>query len=519
MPHLIYRKVALRISGDELYFPFLLSAFGKLLWLVLTLTTLIVAFDNLRRCIENQLILAYLFLSSFSFIVSLATDLAIVRYSLAGTLVEVEKRRPLVYLLIWKAILGFIELLVAIVGIVGLSLSNRIPCNTTRERTRINQTILSILIIAQIFELVGSACCVGVCISSIDIEREVHELNNETRSQSIGRWEERLRKATNYLSNNEEASGVMREVARVFSNFFHSQGFVDIVPSDILAGFVLVRVEQADRRKIAFERYKAELEQAEAKQESTEEKKASVGVSTDEAEEEHKESRRYICTLPYGQLRQIAHIFEEMEETADVELLREVAAISLYATMTYSRAQILPNDRCTTNWLSLCTLQRGIQYWLCCWFGARQHGEGLNFWAIDASALPTQREQLTDTILVYADVNNDTLQKPSSLYVNFNRKKVIFSIRGTLSVEDAVTDALTDPASLTEVGAEWGFVGENRWAHFGILQVTQQLRQSLFETQLLEKVCFIFVILSTLLLKSIMSFFYCRHLLSILALN
>jgi len=39
------------------------------------------------------------------------------------------------------------------------------------------------------------------------------------------------------------------QVAKVFTDFFHHDGFLDVVPSDVVAGLVLVRLEQRSQRK------------------------------------------------------------------------------------------------------------------------------------------------------------------------------------------------------------------------------------------------------------------------------
>jgi hypothetical protein len=48
-------------------------------------------------------------------------------------------------------------------------------------------------------------------------------------------------------------------VGRVFSNFFHHEGFLDVVPSDVMAGFLLVRFQQkiTKIRVFIFETFKA----------------------------------------------------------------------------------------------------------------------------------------------------------------------------------------------------------------------------------------------------------------------
>lgn len=264
-------------------------------------------------------------------------------------------------------------------------------------------------------------------------------------SQTMGRWEARLRRFTKSLAGNEEASGMLQEVARVLTNVFHSQGFLDIVPSDILAGFVLVRAEQANRRCEAFERYQMELQDKKSfriiteedggkQEEEAEEAIFTTELKQNESEEHHNhEHGKYVCILPYAQLRRIANSLDDISKSSDRELLQEVATLCL---LPYSHPHLLDDDSALiiSSWLRYCTLGRGIRYVCCYWFGSREHDEGFDFWAYDRTALPTWHELFPDTMLVYTDIVNDTLHKPTSLFVNMHDKKIIFSIRGTLSI-------------------------------------------------------------------------------------
>ena len=48
-------------------------------------------------------------------------------------------------------------------------------------------------------------------------------------------------------------------------------------------------------------------------------------------------------------------------------------------------------------------------------------------------------------------------EPPYALLLDRSRRAVVLTIRGTLSLEDCLTDAMADPASLRELAAAWGF--------------------------------------------------------------
>lgn len=57
-----------------------------------------------------------------------------------------------------------------------------------------------------------------------------------------------------YNSNNFNSYIVINiVVAAIFSDFFHHEGFLDVVPSDVVAGILLVRFQQRiDALKVSF---------------------------------------------------------------------------------------------------------------------------------------------------------------------------------------------------------------------------------------------------------------------------
>jgi hypothetical protein len=76
--------------------------------------------------------------------------------------------------------------------------------------------------------------------------------NNQSKTAHSRTAQERSTR-TSDLSEGLTKSEGYNQVAKVLTTFFHHDGFLDVVPSDILAGFLLVRVQQ---RKYNFDRCK-----------------------------------------------------------------------------------------------------------------------------------------------------------------------------------------------------------------------------------------------------------------------
>jgi sn1-specific diacylglycerol lipase len=58
-------------------------------------------------------------------------------------------------------------------------------------------------------------------------------------------------------------------------------------------------------------------------------------------------------------------------------------------------------------------------------------------------------EALRQTEVLYASYVNDTTHKPFAVVLDHEKQLLVVAIRGTLSLEDCITDALCDPASVS----------------------------------------------------------------------
>jgi sn1-specific diacylglycerol lipase len=81
--------------------------------------------------------------------------------------------------------------------------------------------------------------------------------------------------------------------------------------------------------------------------------------------------------------------------------------------------------------------------------------------------------------LIYANFSNGINEIPFAVFIDYNRQAVVITVRGTLSLEDCITDAMAHPESLEEAGKQWSFVGKKRFAHSGMLQSAIQIRETL----------------------------------------
>jgi len=89
--------------------------------------------------------------------------------------------------------------------------------------------------------------------------------------------------------------------------------------------------------------------------------------------------------------------------------------------------------------------------------------------------------------LVYAEFNNKLSSVPYCILLDHELSLVVLSIRGSLSMEDIVTDTLVLPESLEEIGKRYGFDGRGQHCHAGVLACAKNVLRDLQKYRWLER--------------------------------
>eukprot|EP00605_Chrysophyceae_sp_TOSAG23-4_P002072 GSChrysophyteH1.ASY1.ANO1.2293.1 assembled CDS len=89
--------------------------------------------------------------------------------------------------------------------------------------------------------------------------------------------------------------------------------------------------------------------------------------------------------------------------------------------------------------------------------------------------------------LVYGNFANNVLLSPYCIFADHEKRRVVVAIRGTLSVEDAITDTMAETVEMTAMGQKWGFDGRDRFAHEGFLKSADYIRSELDKNGVLER--------------------------------
>jgi sn1-specific diacylglycerol lipase len=94
---------------------------------------------------------------------------------------------------------------------------------------------------------------------------------------------------------------------------------------------------------------------------------------------------------------------------------------------------------------------------------------------------------LDEDDIEYAHFGVSVERNPYCITVDHEWKSVVLTIRGTLSLEDAVTDLSIRPASLSQWGERCSFDGEGEFCHEGVLVSADWVFKDLERHRILDK--------------------------------
>lgn len=448
MPHLTYGEHIWNVGGDELALPVWWTIAGRALWSIAVLVFLIVHFPALLACPSGQLIAAYLFCTLLFHMIVTALDVAIAFRSMQGTMVEDFKRRGVGTMVMCKVWCTVLQSATALLAIAGIALQSQgIPCGSGPEATHVNLAVLLVILAAQLANMLVVLLCCKVCARRAPAGSAAEQLQE--------RYEQRLRQLGWLCGGPGMRVGEgIRDAATVLDRMFRGHESLDLVASDIVAGLLLVRSEQRATRQAAALRLRQEAELV----------------------EEGLRCRRVVCQLPDGRARTVI-----TDLRPHALLLADLTRLALLAGFPYSFAHPLPP--CLSQLLCGPALravrQPGLYFGRGCWCGCRVRGDGLDFIAQDLTDLAARSISLPLTALAHLSDTSDLAHKPYAIFVDHLRSEVIVCVRGTASLDDVVSDVLCDPCTLADAGKMWGFDGDDRWAHDGMLRIADGLRRDL----------------------------------------
>ncbi|XP_041453260.1 diacylglycerol lipase-alpha-like [Lytechinus variegatus] len=478
MPGLIALGRRWTVGSDDLVVPAVVFIVLHVVWAIILVCIVSQKYSS-EACDKDLYIsiLGYLVLLGFSIIV----EGVIIFLSLRGTILYVRPRHHMKTVLYIKGSLIGVSLVWSILSIRWLALSYS-ACTLHY----IKQTVLGLIIFHFIVLL---ALCVltwcvwdGVGKSFVKLKKTEKEKNikrtasrverNEqrelkTRAKYEQNWDKRLRFWFCCTSSGETQDSAFSDIAILFSEFFRD---LDVVPTDVLAGLMLLREEQKQRRR-AIEN---------SPQNSVFKFLSGVAVTPETK-------------------------FLDFHKSEDMDLFEELHYYFKFAAASYGwkgYVMVYGAEGC-------CTMTRECR---CCCFKRRRHyhldetsdPDADNCCMCNFAALK-KMSGLSNTDIVYATFHVSHARKvvrqprmttkiakrtsttkvwetPFFVALDHERRRVVVSIRGTLSVADIVTDLSADTSPISGQDESSPYQG-----HKGMVEAANYIKRRLIDDMLLHQ--------------------------------
>ncbi len=481
MPHLVICNRYWRLAGDELPIPAFCAVVGRVIQLTVASLLLKLSEGDMLYCHSDLTV--YVVISILMILISIGMELLIIYSGLQGTIVEISKRRTnLEYFLTGHSLIAFMGVGLAIWGTFILSKFYHVPCaSAVVDHNYTGYVLLFLVALSQYIDSLSQFFCCYLFSSkragreesdsllNPDLENNLHSpTSDETDDEDFNShnqkiWAKRcqaLCSCTRFFScgifGGANVTQDIDAVARVLTKLFHHEGFLDVVPSDVLAGILLVRLQQRDTWK-RFHEFTGKLES----------RNFDTDAVTRQAFYENPLPPRTQIVLN-ARRRNMNHL--NAEDSSDVKTVSRLShfAFAIYTHLLYLYAKP------ATGMCNLCyTCGCGHEN------SANQSHLGDNCFHMNQAAAETVINQLGNAEIIYASYENDNVMKPYGIFLDHETEKVVIAIRGTLSLEDCITDAICDPTELKEAGEKWGFDGDGKWVHAGMLRSALAIRDDI----------------------------------------
>eukprot|EP00057_Strongylocentrotus_purpuratus_P020253 XP_011674727.1 PREDICTED: sn1-specific diacylglycerol lipase beta [Strongylocentrotus purpuratus] len=232
MPALILFKRRWQVGGDDLVFPAVGSASVRLIFLASAIAVFVIQHPNIQHCKQGDLLAGFLIGLVILLSITVALETAIGVVSGRGTITDTYPRRYLAALLYIRALVFVAEIASSLVGAVWVFRDWELRSDHTCDVSLVR--LVQAALIFCWFLLIAIAICVLVLFGG-------KHRHGDEQFDDFDQWEKRCRRCCFCLKKDENSQIAYAEAAAVFSSLFHG---VDVVLSDIVAGLILVQVEQ-----------------------------------------------------------------------------------------------------------------------------------------------------------------------------------------------------------------------------------------------------------------------------------
>eukprot|EP00903_Cladosiphon_okamuranus_P015368 g14194.t1 len=239
----------------------------RVMWSVALVVVLFEVGGDLRGCGEGWVVYTYLVCSLSTFAFSVVVESGITWVSTRGSIADTRLRESLSGYLNLHMMLGAVQLVMAVLGIV-LMTRFESSCRGVLTDEAVN-ILLLVVTTSQIVDVLVTCCC---CVLMSGNPEEVHGGGNEgyyerfPSTEIEGQWKTRchwLYRVVLFFTcglfggrgiRQTDFDQTFDRLARIMARIFHTEEYLDVVPSDIAAGIVLLYHKQRHQRQTGASR-------------------------------------------------------------------------------------------------------------------------------------------------------------------------------------------------------------------------------------------------------------------------
>jgi len=435
MPPLVLFRRSWEFGSDDLVFPFIASGTLHAFWLLVVVTLLAIFHDDLS-CpdVHNLVILSYATVAVF--VIIIIVEFSIVITSARGTIANPTPRWPIPFLLYFRVSLFICQVLLLVTGTIFAFTDPTVSSCVNFDHTvlllrmiMVSGLVTMLLFLALVMMYVDPCHCYRANLShhkkdySLLLSNEDDDVHHKYRSV----WEKRCRLLCCITGRDDAHRSAYKELSTLFAQFFVD---VNLVPSDVAAGFVLLQ-----RQQLA-------------------EEKERINFSEEDL---------------YGVERSL-----DFDNPADKKCYQESLHYCKYALGCYTWPLLCYVNPTT----ALCQLGQH--------FNPSQHHHQRQHVLHDNSCFCNlggllEMADIEEDQIVFCSFRNDLYCIPFYVAVDYDNEAVVIALRGTLSLQDIVTDLIAVEEEI-EVDHDSAMS-----AHKGILHTARWVQRILKDKGILEK--------------------------------
>ncbi|KAJ8358516.1 hypothetical protein SKAU_G00150410 [Synaphobranchus kaupii] len=450
MPGMVVFRRRWSVGSDDLVLPALFLFLLHCAWLViLSMVVFSLPYGSGRSCSVTLVDHGRGYLGIL--VSCLICESAIMWLSMRGSILYTQPRDAVQYVLYIRLAILLVELVYAVVGIIWLVQYYQ-PCSdVTAKNLTLGIVACNWLVIFSFFiTLLCTFDPTGRTFVKLKATRRrqrtltTYTLRHRLEEGQASSWTRRLKLIMCCTRAQDSQSDAYAEVAMLFAEFFRD---LDIVPSDIIAGLVLLRQRQRAKRSTI-------LDQA------------------------NNDILAFLSGIPVTR----STTYLDLKNSVEMAMYKDVCYYMLFALAAYGWPMyLLRKPGCGLCHLATscpCVSVSGSQLSQtvtveednCC---------GCNVLAIRRHFLDQDLKQVH---IVYTSCHDDVYETPFFVAVDHDKKKVIISIRGTLSPKDALTDLTGDAERLPVDEPQGTWLG-----HKGMVFSAEYIKKKLEQNMILSQ--------------------------------